>query len=398
MTTQTPSQKRVLIVGGGFGGLKTALELCKNKDFAITLLSDQPTFRYYPALYHTATGGLYAQSNIALTDIVNTGRVQVVQGSAKTLDRTNRTVITEDGQKLGYEILVLAMGVVTNYFGIQGMAEHSFGIKSWEQIQAFKNHLHGLLNAPDPNLNFVIVGAGPTGIELAGALPEYLKKTMKNHGLRDKKPTITIIEAAPRLLPHSPEKISRAVQKRLQKLGIELKLGMTVEGADEHSLTVAGQKLPTSTVVWTAGTANHPFFKENNFALADHGKVAVDEFLRAEEGIYVIGDNANTQFSGLAQTALRDGIFAAEDIERRAAGKTPKPYEPKKPISVIPAGNGWAAVEWGKQKFTGTIGWWLREAADWVGFHDLQPWWKASEQWMTEFGEQEDCPTCQKKQ
>lgn len=393
MTTDSPSQKRVLIVGGGFGGLKAALELSKNPEFAITVLSDQPSFRYYPALYHTATGGMYAQSNIPLTDILDQNRVTVKQGSAKTLDRKAHTITTAEGETLTYEVLILAMGVVTNYFGIKGMAENTFGIKSFDQIKRFRQHIHGMLNDAKPDLNFVIVGAGPTGIELAGALPEYLEKIMRNHNITGT-PKITIIEAAPRLLPRSPEKISKAVAKRLQKLGIELRLGQAVEGANADGLTVSGQPLPSKTVVWTAGTANHPFFKENNFTLTDRGKVEVDEYLRAEEGIYVIGDNANTQFSGLAQTALRDGDFAAKDIERRAAGKKSVAYEPKKPISVIPAGKGWAAVEWGKNTFTGLVGWWLREAADWVGFNDLEPWWKASEQWMTEFGEEEDCPTC----
>ncbi|MGF7228489.1 MAG: NAD(P)/FAD-dependent oxidoreductase [Candidatus Saccharibacteria bacterium] len=396
-TPHTPSQKRILIVGGGFGGIKTALDLSKRADFAVTLLSDQDHFRYYPALYHTATGGLYAQSNIALNAIVNSKQVTLVQGKAKSLDRQNHRVITEDGAELGYEILVLAMGVVTNYFGIKGLEEHSYGIKSWEQIKKFKDHLHQQLADGTPDLNYIIVGAGPTGIELAGALPAYLEKIMRNHGAKGPKPHITIIEAALRLLPRSPEKISSAVQKRLEKLGIELRLGQTVEGQTADSLMVNGQAIDSKTVVWTAGTSNHPFFKENNFALTDRGKVQVDECLRAEEGIYVIGDNANTEFSGLAQTALRDGNFVADDIVRRADGKTPEAYKPKKPISVIPVGEGWAAVEWGNKQFAGLIGWMLRSAADWIGFHDVEPWWKASQQWMTEFGSQEDCPTCAKK-
>lgn len=395
MTTDSPSKKHVLIVGGGFGGLKAALELSKRDDFAVTLLSDNDTFRYYPALYHTATGGLYSQSTIPLTEILDASRVTIKKGTAKTLDRKARTITTEEGDSYSYEILVLALGIVTNYFGIKGMAENTYGIKSFEQIKRFKDHVHGMLNQPTPDLNFVIVGAGPTGIELAGALPEYLRKIMQNHGVSGE-PKITIIEAAPRLLPRSPEKISNSVAKRLETLGIEVRLGQTVEGATADGLTVSGQPLPSKTVVWTAGTANNPFFKENNFALTERGKVEVNEYLQVEEGIYVIGDNANTQYSGLAQTALRDGHFVAHDIVRRATGKAVKPYEPKKPISVIPAGKGWAGVEWGKQSFTGIVGWWLREAADWVGFHDLEPWWKASEQWMTEFGQQEDCPTCQK--
>lgn len=396
-TSNPPSQKRVLIVGGGFGGIKTALELSKRRDFAVTLLSDQTHFRYYPALYHTATGGLYDQSNIALDTIVKADRVKVVQGSAKTLDRQAHTVTTTDGTVIGYEILVLAMGVVTNYFGIKGLEEHSYGIKSWEQIKKFKDHLHQQLSDGTPDLNYIIVGAGPTGIELAGALPAYLEKIMRKHGVAGHKPHITVIEAAPRLLPHSPEKISAAVGKRLQKLGIALQLGQTVEGQTADSLMVNGQAIDSRTVVWTAGTSNHPFFKENNFTLTDHGKVQVDEYLHAEEGIYVVGDNAGTEFSGLAQTALGDGEFVAEDMMRRADGKNPEAYKPKKPISVIPVGEGWAAVEWGKQQFAGFIGWMLRSAADWIGFHDLEPWWKASQQWMTEFGSQEDCPTCAKK-
>lgn len=396
--SRTPSQKHVLIVGGGFGGIKAAIELSKNDDFAVTLLSDQPTFRYYPALYHTATGGLYAQSNIPLEQILDTKRVTIVQGSAKALDRKKRTITTTDGQTVSYEVLVLALGVVTNYFGIKGLEEFSYGIKSWEQIQRFKHHLHEQLSKDHaPDLNYLIVGAGPTGIELAGALPAYLEEIMANHGITGKKPKITIIEAAPRLLPRSVEKVSKDVEKRLNKLGIELRLGQTVEGETADSLMVNGEPIKSQTVVWTAGTTNNPFFKENNFALTDRGKVEVDEYLRAEEGIYVIGDNANTPFSGQAEVAVGDGLYAAKDIIRRAEGEKPEAYVPRAPRPVIPVGKGWASVVWGKAIFSGHLGWWLREAADWVAYHDLEPWWKASQQWMTEFGSQEDCPECAKK-
>lgn len=388
------TKPRVLIVGGGFGGIKAALELCKHKTFDITLLSDQKEFRYYPALYRTATGGLYAESNIALPTILDPKRVTLAAGVAQKIDRKKKTVTTKEGDSYPYDILILAMGVVTNYFGIKGLEEYSYGIKSQEQIRRFKQHLHAQLSESGPDTNYLIVGAGPTGIELAGALPGYLSKIMKNHGVSKKKPKITIIEAAPRLLPRSPESISNAVQHRLTALGVELKLGQTVEGQTADSLMVTGKPITSKTVVWTAGTANHPFFTENKFAIADHGKVAVDEFLQAEPGIYVIGDNANTQYSGLAQTALRDGIFAAHDIVARHKGLKTAPYEPKKPITVIPVGSGWASVEWGRFTFAGLIGWFLRSAADWVGFHDLEPWWKASQQWMTEFGTEEDCPEC----
>lgn len=397
MTENAPSKKRVVIVGGGFAGVQAALELSKNhRDFAITLISDQPNFRYYPALYHTATGGLYSQSNIPLSDIVDEKYVTIIQDKVMKLDRRAQTVTTAGGQTLSYEILIIGIGVVINYFGIEGLEENTYGIKTHEHVRRFKTHIHSEIDK-DKEQHYVIVGAGPTGIELAGALPTYLDIVMRNHNVQGKKPRITIVEAAPRLLPRSPEKISRAVQKRLEKLGIELKLGQTVEGATADSLMVNGQPISSHTIVWTAGTANNPFFKQNNFALGERGKVVVDGSLRSEEAIYVIGDNADTPFSGVAQTAMHDGRFAAQDIVARAKGQALKPYRPEKPIVFIPVGQGWAAVEWGNKVFTGWLGWRLQQAADWRNFHDMQPWWRASEQWMTEFGNQEECPVCAPK-
>jgi len=395
--TQHPSKPHILVVGGGFAGVKTALELSKHHTGTITLLSDKETFSYYPALYHTATGGLYKQSNIPLKRLVNEQKINFVQGSAHSLSRQDKILTTDQGQQLHYDILVLALGVVTNYFGIKGLEENSYTIKSWEQIQKFKHHLHSLLTPDTPEQHYVIVGAGPTGIEVAGALPAYLRKIMKKHGVTDQRFKITIIEAAPRLLPHSAEKVSRQVSKRLAALGVDLQLGMAVQGASANELMVNGSPIKSSTIIWTAGTSNHPFFKENNFTLTEHGKVQVDDYLHAEDDIYVIGDNAQTPFSGFAQTAVRDGMYVAHDIVRRLKGKQTPAYKPKKPIAVIPVGEGWASVEWGKSVYAGMFGWWLRSAADWVAFHDVEPWWRATTQWATEFGGQEDCAICSKQ-
>lgn len=389
---------RVLIVGGGFGGVKAALELRKHKEIAITLLTENKEFRYYPTFYHTATGGLKAQSAIPLGEILDE-RVKVVQGKAESVDFAGKFVTYSyggaKGEVLGYDSVIFALGTVTNYFGIKGLEEYSYNIKTLEGIERFKQHLHDQLAADHkPDLHYVIVGAGPTGIELAGALPEYLRRTMERHGIKRRAIHIELVEAAPRLLPRSNPAVSRTVRRRLRKLGIHLLVKQAVQGQDADGLTINGKELESQTVVWTAGMANNPFFNANNFTPGTRGKVKVDEFLRAAPSVYVIGDNADTMYSGLAQTALYDAHFVAHNIMQELRQRPKLAYDPKRPVSVIPVGDKWAAVEWGKWHISGKIGYLLRSAADWIGFKDLQPWWKASEQWLTEFGSQESCVTC----
>ncbi|HSX32387.1 MAG TPA: hypothetical protein VLF43_03930, partial [Candidatus Saccharimonadales bacterium] len=131
------------------------------------------------------------------------------------------------------------------------------------------------------------------------------------------------------------------------------------------------------------------------FKLTERGIVEVDEFLQAEPNIFVLGDNANTPFSGLAQTALHDGITIGQNIGLQVAGKPMQPYKAKQPITVIPVGKNWAAVQWGTHYFNGYIGWLLRLAADLIGFHDLQSWPKAGMQWIANMDDEDlNCPNC----
>ena len=385
----------VLVLGGGFGGVKAALELSENPHFKVTLLSDSDELRYYPTLYHTATGGKRANSSIPLARIFAGRHINIVKASAQTVDRKMKVVTDSDGKTYEYDTLIIALGVTTNYFGIAGLNEYSYSIKSQDEVARFKKHLHDQLTSDHkPDLNYVIVGAGPTGIELAGALPAYLKYLMKHHGISPRKIHIDLIEAAPRLLPRMPKETSRLVKRRLKRLGIKLHVGSTVQGLTADELTVNGKPIRSHTVVWTAGVTNHHFFKDNGFVLMPRGKVAVDIYLQTEDDVFVIGDNANTPFSGQAQTALYDGEFVAKNLIRRAEGKDFKSYVAKKPITVIPAGPRWAVVVWGKARFHGKIGWLLREAADYVGFNDLEHWVQASRQFMTEFETEENCEVC----
>jgi NADH:quinone reductase (non-electrogenic) len=391
------AKQRIVIVGGGFAGVKAALELGGDQRFAVTLISDRPDFEYHPSLYHTATGGVTAESSIPLQTILAGKPVTIMLDTATTLDRAQHIVSTTHGLHAEYDVLIVALGMVTNYFGIKGLEEFSYGMKSIAEVRELKAHIHKELTddkAPDPN--YVIVGGGPTGIELAGALPGYLRRVMQNHDIAPRPLSIDLIEAAPTLMPRLPAAVGQKIAKRLNKLGISLYLGKAVKGETATTLMVDDKPLATKTVIWTAGVTNNPFFKANSFKLTDKGKVEIDAYLQAEPNIYVLGDNANTEFSGMAQTALRDAKSVADNV-RRALDKQPMvAYQPKKPVYVTPVGPHWAALYWHNFQLYGWAGSLMRSAANWVGYHDLEPWWPASKEWMTEFESQEECPTCAK--
>lgn len=385
----------VVIVGGGYGGIKAALLLEKDNRFNVTLVSDKTHMRIYGALYHTATGGSRKISSIPLSEIFAGKAVRVLQDKVTGLDRINKKISTEIGHTLHYDALILAIGVLTNYFGIKGLQEYSFGIKSLEEAEELKAHLHKQLVLDGrQDLNYVVVGGGPTGVELAGELPSYIARIARQHGLPERKVHVDLIEAAPRLLPRLPKDISIMVARHLRKLGIRVRLKTAVQAQTADSLMVNDKPIRSHTVIWTAGMTNNPFFTEQGFQLTKNGKVRVDHFLQAETGIYVIGDNADTPYSGMAQTALYDGHYVAENIIRLADSEDPKPYVAKKPIYVMPAGPRWAAVLWGKVRMYGILGWMLRRLADLVAYRDYEPFHLALQRFAAEDDREESCLLC----
>ncbi len=195
-------QTDVLIVGGGFAGIKAALELSKDKRFKVRLLSDQTSFRYYPTLYQIAIGGVPSESSIPLKSIFDGTPVTLLSGIADSVDKEKKIITCVDNKTYHYDVLVLALGVVTNYFGIKGLKDYAYSIKTTEESTRFKQHLHQqLIDDRQPDLNYVIVGGGPTGIELAGVLPEYLHRIMRNHNITHRAVHIDLVEAAPGLCP-----------------------------------------------------------------------------------------------------------------------------------------------------------------------------------------------------
>lgn len=389
------TKHKVVIVGGGFGGVKAALELAEDRRFHVTLISKRTDFRIYGMLYKVATGGSKVISGVPLRDIFADKQVNLLQDSVLELDRKQRVVRTRVNHTVSYDALIIGMGVTTNYFGIKGLEKYSFGIKSLADAEELKRHLHKqLLDEKQPDLNYVVVGGGPTGVELAGALPGYIRRICKQHNLAARTFHVDLIEAAPRLVPRMPKDMSRSIARQLRRIGVKLYLNTAVQAQTAEALMINNKPIRSHTVVWTAGVMNRPFFAEQGFQLARNGRVRVDQYLQAEPGIYVIGDNADTPYSGMAQTALHDGIFVAHNLMRVANKIEPVPYKAKKPIYVLPAGPYYAAVLWGPVRIYGFLGWILRRAADLVAYHDYEPWYLATRRWMKEADEEESCPDC----
>jgi NADH dehydrogenase len=295
--------------------------------------------------------------------------VTVVQDTVASIDTSAQ--LLQGANSYHYETAVLALGSVTTYFGIEGLDTYSYGIKSQDEIRRLQAHLwQEMSDGSDDEKHYVIIGAGPTGVELAGALGEYVLRLRHQFGIKKKRMTINLIEAAPRVLPRLSTQTSQRAHRRLHKLGVHVEVNKKVERQTAGELYVNGRPLQTHTVIWTSGVANAPFYKENEaqFELNERGKVKVDEFMRSSAHVYVIGDNADTPYAGLAQTALHDALFVAKHLKGSKST-----YRPKYPPCVIPIGTRYALFEWGWLRFGGILGHLLRLAADGIGYHDVLP-------------------------
>lgn len=387
----------IVIVGGGFGGVKTALLLSRHRGMKITLISDKDYLTYFPSLYAVATGGARRQSFIPLQSIVRDAPIKFIQDKVVGYD-SQRKIIKGVAGQYSFDYAVFALGVVTNYFGIKGLETYSFGIKSSQEVAEFRRHIHDELTSKRRlDKQYVIVGAGPTGVELSASLASYIAHIADAHCIKHNRIRIKLIEAAPRVLPRMSEAASAAVTQRLRETGVEVMVGEKVEWQDDDEVFVSGRSIPTGTVVWTSGVANNPFFSahSDSFRLADNRKVLVNENMMVNAHTYVIGDNAATVYSGLAQTALHDAHYVARDLIRIKTHQLRRPYTMYKPPVVVPVGRRWAVFERDRVLIAGGLGHVIRRCADFIGYHDILPLKTAWAVWRSEERREDTCIVCQ---
>jgi NADH dehydrogenase len=254
------------------------------------------------------------------------------------------------------------------------------------------------MDEPAPDKNYVVIGAGPTGVELSAALTSYMKDVVRKHGLRRRRINVNLIEAAPRVLPASSLRISQKTVQHLRKLGVKVLLNKKVEGETGDQLVISGKTIPTRTVIWTAGVTNNPFFAANKsaFTLNDHSKVVVNDHLRVDENVYVIGDNADTPHSGLGLTAVHNARYVSKDIKKRLAGIEITPaYKPMTPATAVPVGPHWGIFQYRNIILWGIPAAILRSLADLVAYNDIVGPIKAIKIWLRSDSREEICTVCQ---
>ena len=389
---------RVVIVGGGFGGVKAALSLANKKNIDVKLISDQNYFEYHAALYRSATGRSPLEVTIPLKDFFEYAKnIEVIQDSITDIDSSSNLVIGESRSNYKYDKLIMAIGNVTEYYGIKGLNKFSYGIKTIHEALKLKREIHEQLINNNIERNYVVVGAGASGVELSAELASYLKRVRKKHGVK-KSFRVELIEAQSKIMSRMPSEFSKKITVRLKKIGVKLLTNQSVMSESVDTLELPNRSIATSTVIWTAGITNNKFFKKfpKIFKLGRLGRVEVDKYLCINNNIYVIGDCASTEFSGMAQTAIYDASFVCKNLIRLSTHRPQIEYKAKKPIYAIPVGSRWAAVLWGNVVINGRVGWVLRRLADLRLYLTFLPIPKALTVWRYGFVEEEVCAICKK--
>ena len=375
----------VVVVGSGFGGVKTALELSKRQIGKITLITDKSYFLHHATLYATATGKSTEGSVIPLNVIfANHPNVKIIEDTITGID-PHRKLITSKKKDYHYDKLVLALGSVTSFFGIPGMKENAFGISTLEDVREFQDHIHEEVVQNKLDKEFFVIGGGQTGVELASALQEYLASLKSLYRLKNTASRVTIVEAKKRILPHMSRSASEVVTKRLKKQGIRILVKHKVNSLDDDTIMIEGRTYPTKTAVWASGVINNPFFKTNAgyFHLGDDGRVHVNPYLEALDDVYVIGDNNTVPHSGKAWPALKQATHVAKNIARLATKRSQKPFHPHSVPVGVPIGTRWGYVEWLGVYVAGQSGAVARRWMELYGYCQIVPYHIALPIWQS---------------
>ena len=374
--------KKVIIVGGGFGGIKAAKLLGEHPDFFDIILIDQRNYHLFqPLLYQVATAGL-SPADIAapirgiLSEYKN---ITVLLDKVTSVDPTLKKIQTQE-QTLNYDYLILACGATHSYFGKDQWEEFAPGLKTLEMATEIRRRILMAFEAAEKEtdlrkqqkcLSFVVVGAGPTGVEMAGAISEIASQSMKKdfRNVRPSQAKIYLIEAGPRILASFDEELSTKALFDLKKLKVEVLLDTVVSDINGEGVQIKdssdGQFIYAKTVIWAAGVKPSPLNAGLKSPMDESGRLVVtkDLSLTSHPETFVIGDQAHFALTsdktlpGLAPVAIQEGACAAKNILRLTNGKPTKPFRYFDKGQMATIGRKLAVMEYHGLKASGMLAW-----------------------------------------
>ncbi|MCZ7583310.1 MAG: NAD(P)/FAD-dependent oxidoreductase [Deltaproteobacteria bacterium] len=371
------ARPRVVIIGGGFGGLNAAKALAK-APVDVCVIDRTNHHLFQPLLYQVATAGL-SPGDIAYpirSILASQPNVRVVMGDVKRIDRERRLAVL-DGDVEPYDYLIVAAGTEANYFGHDDWAKRSPTLKDIHDALAMRRRLFAAYEAAerakDPEkidalLTFVIVGAGPTGVELAGSIREIAERVMRRdfRRIRPESTRVVLLDMAPRVLPAFPEKLSAKTEDALKRLGVEVRLGTKVEDITDEGVRTDRETIRAANVFWTAGVRASRLAENFGVELDRGGRVPVNEDLTipGDPRVFVIGDMARFEYGGrllpgMAPVAIQQGRHAAANAERAARGEPMRPFVFKDRGQMATIGRGRAVADIFGLRLAGRVAWFV---------------------------------------
>ena len=371
------SQPHVVIIGGGFAGLSAA-KVLRNTNCRVTLLDRRNHHVFQPLLYQVATATLSAGDIAAPTRWVlrRARNIRVLLAEVSRIDVAARRLELTDGDTLTYDFLIVGTGASHAYFGHPEWARHAPGLKTLEDALEIRRRIllafERAERETDPNrrrelLTFVLVGGGPTGVELAGTLAEIARQTLRHEfrSIDTRAARIVLVEAGPTILSTFPEKLRDAARRALQRLRVEVREGAAVTDIDGHGVWLGGERLHAGTVLWAAGVAASPLVATIGAPVDRVGRVLVEADLTVpgHRDVFVTGDAAAflhqgpQPLPGVAQVAMQQAAHAARTS--LTGRRTPFVYHDRGSMAII--GRGSAIADLGRFRIAGPVAWlmWL---------------------------------------
>ena len=368
----------VVILGGGFGGLSAAKTLA-NKPVSVTLLDRTNHHLFQPLLYQVATAGLNP-ADIAqpIRHILrDAGNITVVLAEVSSIDPSSKRLLTLQGRSFTYDYLIVAAGARHSYFGHEQWEGYAPGLKTLEDALELRRRILGAFETAEmaeteeirrSAQTFVIVGAGPTGVEMAGAIAELARHALAAdfRNIDARKTQVILLDAAPRILPTFAEDLSTSALKQLRHMGVDVRTNKAVKELNAQGVTIDGEFIPSRTVVWAAGNAASPLARELGAETDRAGRVLVNPDLSVPNHpeIYAIGDMARqtgTALPGVSPVAIQMGRCAAQNILAQIDRRPTRPFKYFDKGSMATIGRNRAVADLKFARFGGFLAWlsWL---------------------------------------